>query len=330
MTEATPALRTLFVGGPGRSGTTVVAQRLCELPQTVAFEGVELKFFTEKNGLLDLWHSLGEHYSPNRAVVAMRQFRQFTRQLIDGQFSQMGLSKLASAAEWHALFDNFTSELSRNEHPEPIAAAKFDTASRGLISGLHRMAMARPGASVEPSFFVDNTPHTVLDAAFVTRVLPDAAFLHVMRDPRSIAQSLRSMSWGPDTLEQCCTWVASYCQAWANCQAEHFAASVDIRAIHIEDLAADPHNAGKMIEDWLELPNAGHYFAFTDPSALNGWVARAARKDLELLNNHLAGWVDFFGYDADTIGVRPNGPSGAQDPGVIERRSSVKQVAAVT
>ena len=312
MTNAPPPLRTLFVGGPGRSGTTVVAQRLCELPQTVAFEGVELKFFTEKNGLLDLWHSLGEQYSPNRAVVAMRQFRQFTRQLIDGKFSQLGLSNLATASEWHSLFDKFTSELSCNGHPEPVAASKFDAAARNLISGLHEMAMAQPDASTDPHFFIDNTPHTILGAAFVTRILPDAAFLHVMRDPRSIAQSLRSMSWGPDNLEQCCTWVDSYCRAWANCQAEHFAASVDVRAIHIEDLAADPNGAGQMINEWLGLPNAGRYFAFTDPLALNGWAARANEEDLTLLNNRLADWIDLFGYAADQIGIRPKGPSGAQ------------------
>lgn len=312
MSGTIPKLRTLFVGGPGRSGTTVVAQRLCELPQTVAFEGVELKFFTEKNGLLDLWHSLGEHYSPNRAIVAMRQFRQFTRQLIDGQFSQLGLSSLAGADDWHSLFDNFTATLLRHNHPEPIAATQFDAAVRTLVANLQQMAMTHSGADVEPTFFVDNTPHTVLGAAFLTRILPDAAFLHVMRDPRSIAQSLRSMSWGPDNLEQCCSWVDSYCRAWENCQADHAEANVDVRAIHIEDLAADPLGAGKMIEGWLGLPNAGRYFSYTDPSALNGWVDRAAQQDLLLLNRRLAIWVDFFGYATEKIGFRPKGPSGLQ------------------
>ena len=307
MTAAEPPIRTLFVGGPGRSGTTVVAQRIAQTDGAVAFPGVELKFFTEKNGILDLWHSLGQHYSPNRATVAMRQFRQFTRDLIEGRFSQPAFSKLAPAAGWHGLFDAFTAALEPGGHPAPATAERFDAAVRTLVGGLHRLALGQPAAPPEPRIFVDNTPHTVLEARFLTRLLPDAAFLHVMRDPRSIAQSLRSMPWGPPDLERCCAWVASYCQAWAG---RAKAPDIDLMTIHIEDLAAAPHDAGARIGAWLGIGNPGPLFAYTDLQTLNGWANRADPGDRALLDRRLNDWVRYFGYCPDAIGCRADGPSG--------------------
>ena len=62
-------MRTIFIGGPGRSGTSFVADRLSNHPDVTAFRDVELKLFTEKNGLLDLWHSLIERYSQDVNTV---------------------------------------------------------------------------------------------------------------------------------------------------------------------------------------------------------------------------------------------------------------------
>ena len=326
MSDAQQPLRTLFVGGPGRSGTTVVAQRLSEMEETVAFDGVELKFFSEKNGLLDLWHSLVQHYSPNRAVVAMRQFRQFTRELIDGRFSQLGLSNLSSGDQWHALFDRFTARLERNSHPELTSSEHFESAVRSLVIGLHQLACAQTGSPSNPKIFIDNTPHTILEADFLTRLIPDAAFLHVMRDPRSIAQSLRSMSWGPGSLEQCCVWIDNYCRAWVQ---RSSAMQADMRAIHIEDLAADPASVGDMVSNWLSIGDVGSYFAYTDSDTLNGWTSRASVDDLSLLNRRLAGWVEYFGYASDRIGLRPEGASRVLAD-VAEPTLAVDTVAAAT
>ena len=302
-----PALRTLFVGGPGRSGTTVVAQRIAEMDDAIAFPGVELKFFTEKNGILDLWHSLGEHYSPNRAVVAMRQFRRHVGDLVDGAFGQPGLASLADATEWHRLFDTFTGVFERHGHPAPVTAAGFAAAVGTLTTGLHRLALDRSGAGPAARFFIDNTPHSVLEAHFLTRVLPDAAFLHVMRDPRSIARSLRTMPWGPSSLKQCCNWIDSYCRAWVEVPPD----GVDLCSIFVEDLAADPHGIGAQIGQWLGIGDVGRYFAYTDPHTLNGWAGRADPDDLAVLNRELADWVGHFGYSPEAIGCRPGGPSGA-------------------
>ncbi len=44
-------MRILFVGGPGRSGTSFVADRCGSHPQVATLKDIELKIFCEKNGL---------------------------------------------------------------------------------------------------------------------------------------------------------------------------------------------------------------------------------------------------------------------------------------
>ncbi len=88
-------MRILFVGGPGRSGTSFVAERLGRHSQVAVLKNIELKIFCEKNGLQDLFHSLVEAYSPNRAVMALDQFRRMAEALIEGRYGQPALTTAA-------------------------------------------------------------------------------------------------------------------------------------------------------------------------------------------------------------------------------------------
>ena len=92
-------MRTLFIGGPGRSGTSFVAERLGAHPQVAQFKDIELKIFCEKDGLQDLFHALVETYSPNRAVMALDQFAVMTTSLSGGRLGQPALTPAAPASE---------------------------------------------------------------------------------------------------------------------------------------------------------------------------------------------------------------------------------------
>jgi hypothetical protein len=62
---------------------------------------------------------------------------------------------------------------------------------RPVVDGiLGAVASARPGASV----VVDKTPENGLLAEFILKVVPDAHFLHIVRDPRAVFCSHRSAS----------------------------------------------------------------------------------------------------------------------------------------
>jgi hypothetical protein len=69
---------------------------------------------------------------------------------------------------------------------------------------------------------------------FLARLAPGARFLHVMRDPRSIAWSLLSMRWGSDKLATAARWVDSYCGAWIAAEAQAARRGLPLIRLYIE------------------------------------------------------------------------------------------------
>ena len=163
-------MRTLFIGGPGRSGTSFVAQSLARHPQICAYPDIELKLFTEKNGLLDLCHSLVEEYSPNRAAVALAQFQRLTEALVEGQYGQPKLASLCSVAAWTEIFEEFRHLIAPTGHPCRLDEDTFLRAARVLLVRLMKTAAEIKGTEFCPDVFLEKTPHALLSIQFLERL----------------------------------------------------------------------------------------------------------------------------------------------------------------
>lgn len=296
-------MRYLFIGGPGRSGTSFVADRLGHHAQVAVLKDIELKIFCEKNGLQDLFNALCVTYSPNRASMALDQFARMTEALIAGRYGQPPLTAHQPAERWRAAFDNFTAELCENGHPMPCPARALFAAARRLLSALASLATPEEGAP--PAIFLEKTPHNLLALDFLVDLAPGAQYLHMMRDPRSIAWSLTSMRWGPDDLGTAASWVASYCRIWTAAEARAADLGLPLMCLHIEAAAAEPEATARRITDWLGIAPEATLLAGADPGLLCRWVERATPDRRALLDDRLRGWVRHFGYDPDQIGVRP-------------------------
>lgn len=294
-------MRTIFVGGPGRSGTSFVAERLAHHPDISAFRDIELKLFTEKNGLLDLWHSLIERYSPNRAAVARQQFKRLTDALIAGQFGQPGLKTVAPAEAWTSVFDRFLENAFPSGAFERADLDQFRRACRQLLQDVAQLSVPS-GAS--PKIFLEKTPHALLAVDFLAEIAPGAGFIHIMRDPRSIAQSLRGMRWGPSDLNDCCAWVSGYCAAWLDAQKLSATQGIEVTSLHIEDIADHPDRCTEYLCDATGLSRQPDLLNGASISILNGWAEKASTDDISLLNKRLVGWVRHFGYSVEHIGQR--------------------------
>jgi sulfotransferase family protein len=87
-------------------------------------------------------------------------------------------------------------EFSASFEGDPIAA------SRALLGAVLNPVARRAG---RPSW-VEMTPWTVARAPTLAEVLPDARFVHVVRDGRDVACSIATFFWGPETPEEAIPW----------------------------------------------------------------------------------------------------------------------------
>lgn len=297
-------MRTIFVGGPGRSGTSFVARQLGTHPEVCTLPDVELKFICEKNGLIDLHHTLCEEYSPNRATVALEQFRRTFEGLVEGRFGQPAFRDVAPARAWRDAIEGFLACIRVDGHPVALDSGRFLAAAHGLIQDVAAIAagLQQDGDAAPPSCFLEKTPHALLSILFLDALAPGSAYLHVMRDPRSIAFSLRRMRWGPERLETCCRWVASYCEAWERTRRKAAAAGLPVLELRIEEVAADGRFWSAEVSAHLGIAADRAFLAPADAATLNGWVARATAAERDLLDAMLGDCAASFGYARGEIG----------------------------
>lgn len=138
-----------------------------------------------------------------------------------------------------------------------LSAAEFDELCRGPAEFvLERIHRRNPGARV----IVEKSPRHALRAAWIARLLPDARFLHLIRDPRDTAASLLAAgagwaSWAPRNPTGAAT-------LWRECvEGARQVAGDDwrYREARYEEFREDPARELGTLFDWLDLP-AGREF----------------------------------------------------------------------
>ena len=134
-----------------------------------------------------------------------------------------------------------------------LSADDFDALCRDFAARvLNRVLAGKPGAHV----VLEKTPTHVRHAALIRRLFPDAHFLHMIRDPRSVVSSLRAAgkSWGRH-------WAPTSPAAGAYMWRSDVNTGIAIREttdryreLRYESLAADAVSELRGILDWLGLP----------------------------------------------------------------------------
>lgn len=179
----TTTLPPVFVGGTGRSGTTIAAKLLGAHPDYEMIP-IEVKFISVRGGLRDL--------AAGRTTVEA-----FEEQLMETWFDrgpQKGLHLLmdrgAIEAELPALRQGLRADPWR-------AAADF---AHRLLDPVAEVAGAQG--------WVEMTPQNAAAARQLNRMFPDMRLVHVVRDGRDVACSVVRFDWGANDAEQGLDWWA--------------------------------------------------------------------------------------------------------------------------
>ncbi|MDA8269778.1 MAG: sulfotransferase [Actinomycetota bacterium] len=116
----------------------------------------------------------------------------------------------------------------------------------------------------------DKTPNHVLHMTTLADLFPEAVFVHLVRDGRSVALALRDTSFGPRTITETATYWAQRVNAGR--AAGHALGDRRYIEIRYEDLVADPERALRQITARIDLD--------FDPAMLD--YAAAATRQLDM------------------------------------------------
>ncbi len=250
--------RPVFVGGTGRSGTTVAGRLLGHHRELRATNPREIRFIASRGGLADAYAGL---VGPDDVVDALWE-HWYVRVKPSG--ARSGLFRRLDEAHMRRACAEYVEGFAA----DPYAASRHfaeTIVSSGPESG------ARGEASTKPRW-VDTTPANARAADRVLSLFPEGIVVHMMRDGRDVAASFVSKPFGP-------TDVFSALDAWRDRMLEAHRAEqasppgrvhrVDLHALSVTDrettlaalLDAIDVAPDRRMQEWFDthvLPQQAH------------------------------------------------------------------------
>jgi Sulfotransferase family len=223
----------VFIGGTGRSGTTILRRVLACHPDIVSVPK-ELRIITDPDGALDLARALSEDWTPYRADKALHRFVKIMRDADSGNLPAMaistGLRRVGIApppytslamGDWFGrryyrrrvsqLVESLADCRTRGSwigsphwqlRAEIYEASPFEPDDiRHTIANFFDDLFRQRASSQEKTHWVEDTPENLLRHRELARMFPKMRFIHIVRDPRDVVSSYRTVRWGGDDVE---------------------------------------------------------------------------------------------------------------------------------
>ena len=239
-------LNLIFIGGTGRSGTTILSKILGLHPEIYTFP-FEIRFITDPDGLLSLKTALVDHWSFFQADIAVERFIRLMRNLgkrYVGTYPTVGLEGIVGSEFYRRWVSEFVDEivaftfkgawgpretfwrkvltkllgrnrltlwaLEENFYAPPMSEEAFyRLVNKHLHAFFHRAAVQHG-----KTYCVDATPPNLIHADFLHKICPNLKLIHIYRDPRDVIVSFTHRDWGALRLEQNARWVAEVLDRW--------------------------------------------------------------------------------------------------------------------
>jgi len=249
----------VFIGGTGRSGTTILLNLLNRHPDFHASMPREIKYLTSRHGLVDIALTrplaIEENLKAKRnnliaqvlPLLGKSKLSLFEKELLGPWWSETG-----KKGNQRGLIQGITREELEQGLETFKASYKVDriTASCALFESLSRAQM-KDGVK---RYFGDSTPVNIMQADLINQLLPRSKFIHVIRDGRDVATSVVKEKWGPSEHFAALDWwkkrIVTGQIALSKIKTEN---KLELR---IEDLVIHQREATlEKIKNFLELPD---------------------------------------------------------------------------
>lgn len=289
--RADPVLaRPILVGGCPRSGTTLVGAMLGVGPEVLTVPESDFK-----------WPLV--HHATATTPGLLDRRRVVARLAEDPRFHRWGVPPQELAETGTATFAVVLDELVR----------------------AHGRLVGKP----QPRTWVDHTPWNIKYARSLADLLPQARFVHVVRDGRAVAASLRRLDWGPTTIDGAAHWWAAHVAM--GLAAERVLGADRVVLVRYEDLVRRPEETLPWLQERLGLrtdadavarrdfrvddytrPQHGLVAAPPDPSRVDAWASVLSDRHVEAFERRTGDLLSLLGYE-------PRFGSAARSPGTVLR-----------
>jgi len=208
----------VFVGGTGRSGTTVIGDLLANHSRIRTSTPIEIKFLTNRSGLVDVVFGYNQEIEKKSGKVSILNFRTYRKRKRKEKERFAKILAEFNKFIWEKWWDI--------DAPPPHGRGLISGISKGDLEDLlarlerelklnRRWAARRfMGAFISKQFdagdeiyWVETTPMNIPEANKLQELFPNALFINMVRDPRDVIASLLTKNWGPTTPLEGLDWI---------------------------------------------------------------------------------------------------------------------------
>ncbi|QSS98169.1 sulfotransferase family protein [Psychroflexus sp. ALD_RP9] len=160
---------------------------------------------------------------------------------------------------------------------------------------------------------IDHTPSNIKDFRLLNLLFPKSKFVYIVRDPRAIYASIKSLDWGPNS-------AMKLSQLWIEYVAAYFALnnldSDRVYLVKYEELLQNPADTLKSLCDFLQLKYTENMFSDNtsfklpkstlsqhalvgkslDKTRINKWKHELKKRDIEIIESYCGSSLNSFGY----------------------------------
>ncbi len=249
-------MKRIFIGGTGRSGTTIL-QHVLSFHEQLYTIPIETKFIVQSDGLYSLVQHLTHDFSITDASIGIARFKTLMHDVI----THTGVNPYADLAGqpygrleflpqeifpdyWQTLdtfFGQINSKYYKREYLIKLAG--------GLVDGLFGVNAANRHADG----WVEKTPSNLFRIEFLFEMFPDAIFINCVRDPRGVLDSFMRKEWITGSLEEGAAYLVPYYEYVAGKRQFGMAQTGQYYEIRLEELVANPVDEFGKLLDFIQM-----------------------------------------------------------------------------
>lgn len=266
----------VFVGGTGRSGTSIVKELIAAHPDAASLP-FEYRFIIDPDGLVDFYTSFTASWSPYLADRKLKRLEGLLKRLSHEPVQHRLVGNLIQLCDPHGHilsprayhgwelnrhlpnFQHHVSELMRNLvdfsfpacwvgtdgyqrspvvfHAPPKSKEELAPILGRFVSNVLDDLLSATGKG----FFVEDNTWNVFFAVELLDILPEAKLVHVYRDPRDVVASFSHQRWSPADRIQGAYWYRDMMRHWFDVRAT--LPHDSYHELSLESLVASPRAA---------------------------------------------------------------------------------------